>query len=89
MSDLDLLNEGSAAEQILQGLNDSQKEVVSAPRSNMLIVAGAGTGKTRVLVSRIAWLLLVENIPSRSIMAVTFTNKAAMEMRTRISTIVG
>ncbi|MGN0915418.1 MAG: ATP-dependent helicase [Succinivibrio sp.] len=89
MSDLDLLNEGSVSEQILQGLNDSQKEVVSAPRTNMLIVAGAGTGKTRVLVSRIAWLLLVENIPSRSIMAVTFTNKAALEMRTRISTIVG
>ena len=77
------------SEFLLKGLNDEQCEVVSAPLQNMLIVAGAGTGKTRVLVSRIAWLLKVENIPPRSIMAVTFTNKAAAEMQSRINMLVG
>lgn len=74
---------------LLKGLNEAQCEAVSAPLQNMLIVAGAGTGKTRVLVSRISWLLKVENIPPRSIMAVTFTNKAALEMRERIGALVG
>ncbi len=74
---------------ILDGLNDSQKEAVSAPLCNMLIIAGAGTGKTRVLVSRIAWLMKKEGIGSRNILAVTFTNKAATEMRERIASMVG
>ena len=74
---------------LLKNLNEAQCEAVSAPLQNMLIVAGAGTGKTRVLVSRISWLLKVEKIPSRSIMAVTFTNKAALEMRERIGSLVG
>ncbi len=77
------------SEFLLKGLNEQQCDVVSAPLQNMLIVAGAGTGKTRVLVSRIAWLLKVENIPARSIMAVTFTNKAAAEMESRINMLVG
>ena len=74
---------------LLKGLNDAQSEAVSAPLQNMLIVAGAGTGKTRVLVSRVSWLLKVENIPARNILTVTFTNKAAAEMRQRIGELVG
>ena len=74
---------------LLKDLNESQKMAVSAPRSNLLIIAGAGTGKTRVLVSRISWLLQVEKLPARSILAVTFTNKAAREMQERICAITG
>ena len=69
---------------LLDSLNDKQREAVAAPRSNLLVLAGAGSGKTRVLVHRIAWLMSVENCSPYSIMAVTFTNKAAAEMRHRI-----
>lgn len=74
---------------LLDSLNDKQREAVAAPRSNMLVLAGAGSGKTRVLVHRIARLLTVENNSPYSIMAVTFTNKAAAEMRHRIGQIMG
>ncbi|VDY46126.1 DNA helicase II [Salmonella enterica subsp. arizonae] len=74
---------------LLDSLNDKQREAVAAPRSNMLVLAGAGSGKTRVLVHRIAWLLSVENNSPYSIMAVTFTNKAAAEMRHRIGQLMG
>ena len=74
---------------LLNGLNEAQREAVSAPACNQLILAGAGSGKTRVLVHRIAWLIQVERLSPYSIMAVTFTNKAAREMRSRLDELFG
>lgn len=69
---------------IIDSLNDAQRQAVTAPVKNLLVLAGAGSGKTRVLVHRIAWLVETEGLSPFSIMAVTFTNKAAREMRGRI-----
>lgn len=74
---------------LLDGLNDKQREAVSAPEQDMLVLAGAGSGKTRVLVHRIAWLVQVMNHSPLAVMAVTFTNKAAAEMRGRIERLMG
>jgi len=74
---------------LIGGLNDAQREAVSAPLSNQLVLAGAGSGKTRVLVHRIAWLTRVEGVSPYSIKAVTFTTKSAREMRQRLEQLLG
>jgi DNA helicase II / ATP-dependent DNA helicase PcrA len=74
---------------IIDPLNDVQRAAVTAPNRAMLVLAGAGSGKTRVLVHRIAWQIRVEGVSPHSILAVTFTNKAAREMRHRIEDLLG
>jgi DNA helicase-2/ATP-dependent DNA helicase PcrA len=73
---------------IIDGLNEPQREAVSAPLSNALVIAGAGSGKTRVLVHRIAWLVDIEHVSPHGILAVTFTNKAAAELRARTESLL-
>ncbi|MBN1172974.1 MAG: UvrD-helicase domain-containing protein [Micromonosporaceae bacterium] len=79
----------AASEQLLVGLNGPQCEAATHCGSPLLIVAGAGSGKTRVLTYRIAYLLAARNVHPAEILAITFTNKAAAELRERVATLIG
>jgi DNA helicase II / ATP-dependent DNA helicase PcrA len=83
-------NSSDTGTELLAGLNPVQREAVTAPPEvPLLVVAGAGSGKTRVLTNRVAWLIRDQRVPPFALLAITFTNKAAGEMKERVGTLVG
>src|SRR5438477_12121668 len=77
-----------AADRILEGLNEAQRRAVTHDTGPLLIVAGAGTGKTTVITRRIAWLIATRRARPDQVLALTFTDKAASEMEARVDVLV-